>query len=37
MSEKSETNTSRRDFLKVKRINFCVGLLLGFIGYVFGW
>lgn len=28
---------SRRDFLKVKTINFFVGLLFGFIGYVSGW
>lgn len=28
---------SRRDFLKVKGINFVVGLLAGMIGYVSGW
>ena len=28
---------SRRDFLKVKSINFVVGILAGFIGYATGW
>ncbi len=28
---------SRKDFLKVKLINFAVGLLLGLVGYLGGW
>ena len=28
---------SRRDFLKVKTINLVVGLMIGFIGFSFGW
>ncbi|WP_041273134.1 putative manganese transporter [Desulforapulum autotrophicum] len=28
---------SRRDFLKVKAINFAVGILTGFTGYTLGW
>jgi hypothetical protein len=28
---------SRRDFLKIKAINLFVGLVAGFIGYMFGW
>ncbi len=28
---------SQRDFLKVKAINFVVGLLVGLAGYIFGW
>jgi len=28
---------SRKDFLKIKLINFAVGLLLGMVGYLGGW
>jgi len=28
---------SRRDFLRVKLINFAVGLLIGLAGIVLGW
>ncbi len=28
---------SRNDFLKIKLINFAVGLVLGLIGYLGGW